>query len=278
MYYFFIRLKLKNINEMKKISLLLALSTLVFASCNTKEKVVYFQDLSASEVIATQSVDYLTFQPGDRMTIVVTSSLTPDAAVSFNLPIVTMQAGSITGQNYSNQMSYYTVEPNGMIDLPGIGQVKAEGKTRAELTATIQEKLRAGLLNDAIVTINPVNHYVTVLGEVKTPNRFLLNRDNVTLLEVIGMAGDLTIQGDRSNILVMRTENGQVTNYHVDLRSKSVMASPVYYLKQNDVVYVQPNEVKSNQATNNGNSIRQISTWLSLLSFITTTIILIKNW
>ena len=263
---------------MKKISLLLALSTLVFASCNTKEKVVYFQDLSASEVIATQSVDYLTFQPGDRMTIVVTSSLTPDAAVSFNLPIVTMQAGSITGQNYSNQMSYYTVEPNGMIDLPGIGQVKAEGKTRAELTATIQEKLRAGLLNDAIVTINPVNHYVTVLGEVKTPNRFLLNRDNVTLLEVIGMAGDLTIQGDRSNILVMRTENGQVTNYHVDLRSKSVMASPVYYLKQNDVVYVQPNEVKSNQATNNGNSIRQISTWLSLLSFITTTIILIKNW
>ena len=263
---------------MKKIPLLLALVALAFTSCNTQEKVVYFQDLSATEVIATQSIDYLTFQPGDRMTIVVTSSLTPDAAVSFNLPIVTMQAGSITGQNYSNQMSYYTVEPNGMIDVPGIGQVVAGGKTRAELTATIQEKLRAGLLNDAIVSINPVNHYVTVLGEVKTPNRFLLNRDNVTLLEVIGMAGDLTIQGDRSNVLVMRSENGQVTNYYVDLRSKSVMSSPVYYLKQNDVVYVQPNEVKSNQSTNNGNSIRQISTWLSLLSFITTTIILIKNW
>lgn len=263
---------------MKKIPLLLALVALAFTSCNTKEKVVYFQDLSATEVIATQSIDYLTFQPGDRMTIVVTSSLTPDAAVSFNLPIVTMQAGSITGQNYSNQMSYYTVEPNGMIDVPGIGQVMAGGKTRAELTATIQAKLRAGLLNDAIVTINPVNHYVTVLGEVKTPNRFLLNRDNVTLLEVIGMAGDLTIQGDRSNVLVMRSENGKVTNYYVDLRSKSVMSSPVYYLKQNDVVYVQPNEVKSNQSTNNGNSIRQISTWLSLLSFITTTIILIKNW
>ena len=96
---------------MKKIPLLLALVALAFTSCNTKEKVVYFQDLSATEVIATQSIDYLTFQPGDRMTIVVTSSLTPDAAVSFNLPIVTMQAGSITGQNYSNQMSYYTVEP-----------------------------------------------------------------------------------------------------------------------------------------------------------------------
>jgi polysaccharide export outer membrane protein len=113
---------------------------------------------------------------------------------------------------------------------------------------------------------------------VKNPNRFQLNKDCITLLEAIGMAGDLTIQGDRSKVLVMRNENGQVANYYVDLRSKDVLSSPVYYLKQNDVVYVQPNEVKSNQYINNGNSIRQISTWLSLLSFITTTIILIKNW
>ena len=263
---------------MKKLSILLALVVVAFTSCNTKEKVVYFQDLSSAEVIQTQAVECLKFQPGDKLTIVVTSSLTPDAAVSFNLPIVTMQAGSVTGGNTSNQMSYYTVNPNGTIEVPGIGEIVAEGKTRAELTNEIQNKLRNGLLNDAIVTINPVNQYVTVLGEVKTPHRIQLDRDNVTLLEVIGMAGDLTIQGDRSNVLVMRHENGTVTNYYVDLRSKDVISSPVYYLKQNDVVYVQPNDVKSNQSTNNGNSIRQVSTWLSLLSFITTTIILIKNW
>ena len=263
---------------MKKLSFLLALVVVAFTSCNTKEKVVYFQDLSSAEVIQTQAVENLKFQPGDKLTIVVTSSLTPDAAVSFNLPVVTMQAGSVTGGNTSNQMSYYTVNPNGTIEVPGIGEIVAVGKTRAELTNEIQNKLRNGLLNDAIVTINPVNQYVTVLGEVKTPHRIQLDRDNVTLLEVIGMAGDLTIQGDRSNVLVMRHENGTVTNYYVDLRSKDVISSPVYYLKQNDVVYVQPNDVKSNQSTNNGNSIRQVSTWLSLLSFITTTIILIKNW
>ncbi len=263
---------------MKKLSLLLALVVVAFTSCNTKEKVVYFQDLSTNEDVQIQAVENLKFQPGDKMTIVVTSSLTPDAAVSFNLPIVSMQAGSISGQSNSNSMSSYTVNEDGTIEMPGIGTIVAGGKTRTELTIEIQNKLRKGLLNDAIVNINPLNQTITVLGEVKTPSRYVLNKDNVTLLEVIGMAGDLTIQGDRSNVLVMRNENGVMKNYHVDLRSKDVISSPVFYLKQNDVVYVQPNEVKSNQSTNNGNSIRQISTWLSLLSFITTTIILIKNW
>ena len=263
---------------MKKFFLLLTTAIVTFTSCNTKEKVVYFQDIQNAEVIQAQMVENLKFQPGDRLTIVVTSSLTPEDAVSYNLPIVTMQAGSVTGQNYSNQMSYYTVEPNGTIEVAGLGSMVIAGKSRSEVTEEIQNKLRNGLLNDAIVAVNPVNHYINILGEVKTPNRYLLNKDNITILEAITMAGDLTIQGDRSNILVMRNENGQVKNYYVDIRSKEILSSPVYYLKQNDVVYVQPNEVKSNGYVNNANSIRQISTWLSLLSFITTTIILIKNW
>ena len=263
---------------MKKFFLLLTTAIVTFTSCNTKEKVVYFQDIQNAEVIQAQMVENLKFQPGDRLTIVVTSSLTPEDVVSYNLPIVTMQAGSVTGQNYSNQMSYYTVEPNGTIEVAGLGSMVIAGKSRSEVTEEIQNKLRNGLLNDAIVAVNPVNHYINILGEVKTPNRYLLNRDNITILEAITMAGDLTIQGDRSNILVMRNENGQVKNYYVDIRSKDILSSPVYYLKQNDLVYVQPNEVKSNGYVNNANSIRQISTWLSLLSFITTTIILIKNW
>jgi polysaccharide export outer membrane protein len=263
---------------MKKFFLLLTTAIVTFTSCNTKEKVVYFQDIQNAEVIQAQMVENLKFQPGDRLTIVVTSSLTPEDAVSYNLPIVTMQAGSVTGQNYSNQMSYYTVEPDGMIEVAGLGRMVIAGKSRSEVTEELQNKLRNGLLNDAIVAVNPVNQYINILGEVKTPNRYLLNKDNITILEAITMAGDLTIQGDRSNILVMRNENDEIKKYYVDIRSKDIFSSPVYYLKQNDVVYVQPNEVKSNNYVNNGNSIRQISTWLSLLSFITTTIILIKNW
>ena len=263
---------------MKKFFLLLTTAIVTFTSCNTKEKVVYFQDIKHAEVIQAQMVENLKFQPGARLTIVVTSSLTPEDAVCYNLPIVTMQAGSVTGQNYSNQMSYFTVEPDGTIEVAGLGRMVIAGKSRSEVTEELQNKLRNGLLNDAIVAVNPVNHYINILGEVKTPNRYLLNKDNITILEAITMAGDLTIQGDRSRILVMRNEDGQVKNYYVDLRSKDILSSPAYYLKQNDVVYVQPNEVKSNNYVNNGNSIRQISTWLSLLSFITTTIILIKNW
>ena len=263
---------------MKKFFLLLTTAIVTFTSCNTKEKVVYFQDIQHAEVIQAQMVENLKFQPGDRLTIVVTSSLTPEDAVSYNLPIVTMQAGSVTGQNYSNQMSYYTVEPDGMIEVAGLGRMVIAGKSRSEVTEELQNKLRNGLLNDAIVAVNPVNQYINILGEVKTPNRYLLNKDNITILEAITMAGDLTIQGDRSNILVMRNENGQVKNYYMDIRSKDIFSSPAFYLKQNDIVYVQPNEVKSNNYVNNGNSIRQISTWLSLLSFITTTNILIKNW
>ena len=264
---------------MKKFFLLLTTAIVTFTSCNTKEKVVYFQDIQNAEVIQAQMVENLKFQPGDRLTIVVTSSLTPEDAISYNLPIASMQAGSITGQNYSNQMSYYSVNPDGTIEVAGLGKMLVAGKTRAEVTQEVQNKLRAGLLNDAIVAVNPVNHYINILGEVKSPNRYLINnKDNITILEAITMAGDLTIQGDRSKILVMRNEDGQVKNYYVDIRSKEILSSPVYYLKQNDLVYVQPNEVKSNNYVNNGNSIRQISTWLSLLSFITTTIILIKNW
>jgi hypothetical protein len=100
---------------MKKLLLLLT-TILTFSSCNIKERVVYFQDITNSEVITTSEVENIPFQPGDRLTIVVTSSLTPEDAVSYNLPIVTMQAGSVLGQNYSNQMSYYTVAPDGTID------------------------------------------------------------------------------------------------------------------------------------------------------------------
>ena len=198
---------------MKKLFLLLTTAVVAFTSCNTKEKVIYFQDIQNAEVVQTQAIEDLKFQAGDRLTIVVTSSLTPEDAVGYNLPIVTMQAGSVAGMNYSNQMSFYTVDPDGTIDVAGLGTMVVAGKTRAEVTTEVQNKLRNGILNDAIVSVNPLNQYINILGEVKNPNRFLLNKDNVTILEAITMAGDLTIQGDRSNILVMRNENGQVKNY-----------------------------------------------------------------
>ena len=195
-------------------------------------------------------------------------------AAEYGKPILGINAGRMGYLADIEQSEYdllsklktqeYTIEERMMLHVA----VKENGKIIGEYE----------VLNDAVVTINTANQYVTILGEIKAPGRYLITRDNLTLLEAIGMAGDLTIQGERSKILVMRQEGSELKSYYVDLRSKDVFASPVYNLKQNDVIYVEPNAVRSNQYVNNANSIRQVSTWLSLLSFITSTIILIKNW
>jgi polysaccharide export outer membrane protein len=125
--------------------------------------------------------------------------------------------------------------------------------------------------------VNTYDQYLTVLGEVKTPGRVAINKDNITILEAIGQVGDLTIQGRRDQILVIRQEGNESKTYYVDLRSKDLLSSPVYNLKQNDVVYVQPNKVKQGQSTNNDNSVRSISTWLSISSLLTSIAILITN-
>lgn len=262
---------------MKRLFITLAAVLMLFSSCNIREKVVYFQDLTTETIANSQSIEEIKFMPGDKLSIVVTSCLTPEAAANFNLPVITTSA--VAGTTYSNnQVAYYTVNTDGTIQVPGIGEIKVEGKTRTEVTEIIQNALRDGLLNDAVVTISTANQYITILGEVKNPGRYLITRDNLTLLEALGMAGDLNIQANRSRILVLRQEGKETKNYYVDIRSKDFFASPVFNLKQNDVVYIEPNVVKSNQYTNNANSVRQVSTWLSLLSFITTTIILIKDW
>lgn len=162
------------------------------------------------------------------------------------------------------------------IDIPVLGKVKVGGLTRTEAANAIQSKLRdEEHLLDGVVTINSYDQYITVLGEVKNPGRISINRDNMTILEAIGMAGDLNIQARRNRIRVIRQEGDQSRTYFVDIRSKDILNSPVYNLRQNDVIYVEPNLVKQGQYTNNDNSLRSISTWLSATSVFISLYILI---
>lgn len=109
----------------------------------------------------------------------------------------------------------------------------------------------------------------SVLGEVKTPGKYSITKDQISLLEAISMAGDLTIYGKRDAIFVIREENGERVTHWVDIRSKDIFTSPVYYLKQNDVVYVQPNKVRAGQSTINENNVKSVSLWISIGSFLT---------
>lgn len=260
-----------------KQALLPIIALLLFVtSCNTSEKVLYFQDVAQGESAPTQALAPLTFTPGDKLSIIVTSSATPIIAQRFNLPITTLQAGS-TQQSYNNQIALYTVDENGNVDIPSLGRIKVSGLTRAQVSEKVQTELRKEQLKDAVVTVNSYDQTVTVMGEVARPGKVSINRDNITILEALGAVGDLTIQARRDKILVLRQEGGETKTYYVDLRSKSLLNSPVYNLKQNDVVYVQPNKVRMGQSTNNDNSVRSIATWLSISSVLISLSILIFN-
>lgn len=260
-----------------KQALLPIIALLLFlSSCSTSEKIIYFQDIAEGESAPTQAITPFTFKPGDRLSIIVTSSATPTIAMRFNLPIATIQAGS-TNQSYSNQIALYTVDENGQVDIPSLGRINIGGLTRSQAADKIQAELRKEQLKDAVVTISSYDQSVTVMGEVSRPGKVQIDRDNITILEAIGAAGDLTIQARRDKILVLRQEGGETKSYYVDIRSKDLLNSPVYNLKQNDIVYVQPNKVRMGQSTNNDNSVRSIATWLSVSSVLISLGILIFN-
>ena len=252
---------------MHKLVLILATALLVLSSCKTREKVVYFQDMTDSVEIPTQALQPLKLLPGDKLSVIVTSSATPTLAIQYNLPIITTQVGAAS-RSFSNQVALYTIDENGCIDIPTLGRVTISNLTRSEAAQYIQNKLRAEQLRDAVVTVSVFDQFVTVLGEVKTPGRVPINRDNITILEALGQVGDLNVTARRDHIAVIRQEGGQSKTYYVDIRSKDILNSPVYNLQQNDVVYVEPNKVKIGQYTNNDNSVRSISTWLSVSSVL----------
>ena len=153
------------------------------------------------------------------------------------------------------------------------------GKSRAEVAAFIKNELiTQNLVNDPVVTVEFMNLTVSVMGEVNSPGRYNIDKDKMSILEVLSMAGDLTIYGRRDNVLVLRQEDGEQRAYAVNLTSADQLyTSPVYFLQQNDIVYVEPNDTKSRQSTVNGNNVRSTSFWLSLASLLTTIAVLIFN-
>ncbi|MBR6338716.1 MAG: polysaccharide biosynthesis/export family protein [Alloprevotella sp.] len=259
---------------MNKILPLLAAVVLLLASCNSSKEVLYFQDVQNGESFPTKALEYLKYQPGDKVSVLVSSAATPDLARNYNLVNAQQYVGA-QGRSSNNSVALYTIDRNGNIDIPSLGTVGIAGLTRDEAQLKIQNIFHNGILNDAVVTVSSFDQFVTVLGEVKSPGRVNIGRDNLTLLEAIGQVGDLTIQARRDRILVMRQEGDETKSYYVDIRSKDIMNSPAYNLRQNDIIVVEPNPMRIGQSTYNENSVRQISTWLSVSSVLISIAILI---
>jgi polysaccharide export outer membrane protein len=259
----------------KKVILLLA-SILLLSSC-AATKIAYFQDRQQGVAEELINPSDITLRPNDKILILVNSK-DPLLTNLFNLPIVQRQLGSLNQNTYNQGIAGYTLDKDGNIDFPVMGKVHVAGLTREAVALKIKQELIAqNLVKDPVVTVEFMNLTVSVLGEVLRPGRFSIDKDRFTLLDALGMAGDLTIYGRRDNVLIQRMEeDGKLLTYQVDLNSgKDIYASPAYYLQQNDVIYVEPNPTRARQSTVNGNTVRTTSFWMSLASLITTIMVLI---
>ena len=258
---------------MKKI--LVAFSILLlFAACTSVKDIAYFQDIQKDSQ-TTVTPQLIKLRPHDKITILV-NTRNQELTNMFNLPYVTRQLGSQTTRNGTSQgVSCYSIDSNGDIYFPELGKLHIAGMTRGEVAEYIKNKLtETNLVKDAVVTVEYANLTYSVLGEVKTPARYDINRDYITILDAISEAGDLTIQGQRTNIKVLRNnEKGEQQCYIVNLCSlEDLYNSPAYYLQQNDIVYIEPNKMRARQSTVNGNNVRSSSFWMSLASLLATVI------
>nr|WP_144800231.1 polysaccharide biosynthesis/export family protein [Maribacter sp. MAR_2009_72] len=213
---------------------IVGLCALFFASCASRKEVVYFQDATNFETLVNDNTDSYRFKVDDVVSIHI-STLDPEASLPFNL-----FKGAEEGGFRPEQVDYI-VDKEGNIDFPVLGSVKIEGLSPAEVKTLLKDKL-ADYLKNPIVNIRLKNFTVTVLGAVNKPGTYPVNGEQISILEAIGLAGDLHIKGKRENVLVLRDFNGTKVYNHIDLTSKKALDSPVYYLTQNDVVYVEPNK------------------------------------
>lgn len=263
---------------MKKILTLLFVAAL-FAGCASTKKVTYFQDLqNGDSKTVTTLVKKIKMQPGDKLSIVVNSK-TPEFVTQYNLIVPTRQFGTETSSGNGGQVSLYTVDSYGCIEFPVMGKISVEGKTREEVSEYIQKELISReLVLDPIVTVDYANHQISVLGEVNRPGKISINRDYITILDAIAMAGDLKIEGKRADVTILRQEGDSQKVYEIDLTaSDAIYTSPAYYLQQNDIVYVKPNTKRAGQADINSNTLRSTSFWMSLASFVMALVTFIDN-
>ncbi|MEW2921842.1 polysaccharide biosynthesis/export family protein [Muricauda sp. ANG21] len=216
-----------------KVACLVSVVCLI-ASCSPSKDVVYFQDANQFETLVDNNTSNTKFKVDDLVSIHV-SVLDPEASAPFNL-----YRGSQEGGMRPEQVDYL-VDKNGEIDFPVIGKIKIAGLSPSETQKLLEEKLSDYLVNP-IINIRIKNFTVTILGAVSKPGTYPVNGEQITIMEALGMAGDITIKGRKDNVMVIRDFDGTKVYNRINLNQKDALKSPVFYLTQNDVVYVEPNK------------------------------------
>ena len=241
---------------------LLLLCVSFFAtSCVSKQDIIYFQNAKDFETIVNTDTFKAKLKVGDIVSVYVSvyHDGVNDPTKPYNL---------IRNSGTSSESINYLVDVDGNIDFPVLGKVNVEGLTVEEVKLLFKKKFSDGqLLKDPVIIVRILNFRITVQGEVRSPGVYQVPGERISILEVLGMAGDLTIKGRRDNIMVIRDFNGTKTISRINLTNKEVFDSPVFYLTQNDVVYVEPN----NSAISGASGDLRINSIITIGSFILTT-------
>lgn len=271
---------------MKRKSILLFVAVLaLLTSCGTPKEIAYFQDLSDGTTLKTDKPTTIRLKPADQISVIV-NSRDPQVAAMFNLPYYTRRIGenqSLTSGSLvagtQTGIAGYTIDSEGYIDFPVLGRILVADLTREEVSIKIKEELLdSRQIKDPVVTVEFMNLGFSVLGEVARPGRFKIDRDRFTLLDAISLAGDLTINGCRDNVILVRNEGNKDRTYKLNLMdAEQLYASPAFFIQQGDVIYVTPNEKRMRESTVNGNNIRSTSFWISLSSLLTSVGLLVLN-
>ena len=254
------------------LNFILILLLIGFSSCVSNKKIAYFQ-FDEIDQESVSNVYKTVFKADDLLQITVASN-DLEAAKPFNLPVVAFSAATNTVAAQAQQLSYL-IDSNGEIDFPVFGKLKIGGLTREETIALIIGKIAPDYLKNPTINIRIANFKITVQGDVRSPGTFNIPNERVTILDAIGLAGDLNISGRRDNVLVIREEGNKKKEYRVNLLSKKTYTSPVFYLQQNDIVYIEHNYAKIQSASSNTNTGLFISiagTLIAIITLITTTL------
>lgn len=234
------------------------LVTLTSACSTSKDNsLVYFKNLAGNSGQLTEPQQHkILLRPNDELIINITSSQY-EATAMYNVPLGNPATRGTIGQQGQIRQLTYIVNQQGQVELPVIGRIQAAGLTVDQLKETIKAKVSEDV-KDPYVRVELVNYYVNVMGEVKTPGRIAATGDRFTVLDALSAAGDMTEYGVRNNVVVIREEPDGTTKYHrLNLNDVATFQSPYFYLQQNDVLYVQPNNVKyDNSKVNQNNAFR----------------------
>ena len=272
----------KSINKVMKFKeLLFAVFCVLLTACAQSKDVIYFQgvDSLTPEQLEAMSQTYSTKLTYDDMLSITVSNWDPASVAPFNPPVY---AYSVEGEQafVSSQSMYtYLVDKTGDIEFPVLGKIHVAGLTRQELATMLQERISKYVKDKPLVKVELLNFKVTMMGEFNKPGSYSIKNDRVTILDVIGMAGDLPLTANRKNILVIRENEGKQEIYRMDISDPNIFASPCFYLKQNDVVYAEPIKTKLRSRTSSDRQFTMslVTSLISSVSVIVAMVISIKN-